>query len=509
MKQNSILRWKSFHKWAGLLTTVFLLLFCVSGIILNHRHGLSDINISRSLLPGSYRISHYNNGAIRGTLPISSDSVLAYGAVGVWLTDRDFGTTADFNAGLPEGMDGRNIRNMIMTPDGDIWCAAQFGIFRRGTSHDKWIEVGLPENSERISDITLNADSSRIVVLTRSEIYTIPTRNSEAVPTRRLLQAPAGHSNKVSLFKSFWQLHSGELFGIAGRIVVDIIAGVIIFLCITGIVIFIMPGIIKRRSAYSPRRPRNIRTLRWNNIWHNRIGFYTIILTIIIAFTGMCLRPPLMIPLVMVKTAPLPYSSLDPDNPWHDKLRAIRWDEPSRKWIVSTSEGFVSVGEDLSGAPSPIEGITPPVSPMGITVFSRHSPAQWIVGSFSGIYLWDPAKGEVKNYLTGEDYTGRKPGRPVGDAAVSGYSTDLNTPSAVVFDYTSGAHGLKESELISRQPMSLWNAALELHVGRCYTPFLGPFSELFVFLAGLLLVLILVSGLIVHNRNKKHHNIKH
>ena len=73
----------------------------------------------------------------------------------------------------------------------------------------------------------------------------------------------------------------------------------------------------------------------------------------------------------------------------------------------------------------------------------------------------------------------------------------------VVFDYAKGAPELPESsDEFCSQPMSLWNTALELHVGRCYTPFLGPLSELFVFLAGLLLTLVLVSGLILSRRRK-------
>jgi hypothetical protein len=56
---------------------------------------------------------------------------------------------------------------------------------------------------------------------------------------------------------------------------------------------------------------------------------------------------------------------------------------------------------------------------------------------------------------------------------------------------------------LKNQPMSLWNFALELHVGRCYDPFLGSvFSVLFVFVSGLLLSLILISGYIIYRRGR-------
>ena len=58
-------------------------------------------------------------------------------------------------------------------------------------------------------------------------------------------------------------------------------------------------------------------------------------------------------------------------------------------------------------------------------------------------------------------------------------------------------------EVLSAIPMLLWNVALELHVGRCYSPLLGPLSDLFVFLSGLLITLVLLSGYIILHRRKK------
>lgn len=106
--------WKKVHKWVGVTMTVFLLLFCVSGIILNHRKLFSSCSVSRSLLPASYHIRNFNNGIIKGTLPYGpGDSLLAYGNAGVWLTDRNFSRFSDFNRGLPQGADNRNIRNTL------------------------------------------------------------------------------------------------------------------------------------------------------------------------------------------------------------------------------------------------------------------------------------------------------------------------------------------------------------------------------------------------------------
>lgn len=498
--------WRKFHKWGALLAAVFILMFCLSGIVLNHRVFFADYNISRRLLPESYRLNRFNNGVIKGTIELSSDTLLAYGNVGVWLTDRNFERFKDFNKGFPSGVDKRSIKNVVRTPDGTLWCAAQFAIYR----HDgnQWEEVAIEGNEERISDITLSPDSSTLIVLSRSKIFNLnpATLNSGT----HVVASPSGEKPKVTLFKTFWMLHSGELFGTAGRIVVDIVAIVLILLCITGIILFCIPYRIKWRRKHKNRRPshRIQRCIKCNYHFHDKIGYVTILLTLIVAFTGMCLRPPLMIPLVIIKTSPMPNSSLDSDNFWHDKMRAIRWDDDKSRWLVSTSEGFLYVNQDFSGSPVRINnGIIPPVSPMGITVFEKADKGKWLVGSFSGLFVWDMEKGKTIDFISGLEHGRHERRYATGDNLIAGISHVSCQGEPIIFDYATGSSKpLPEMDGdLRNQPMSLWNTALELHVGRCYAPFLGPFSSLFVFLFGLLLTVILISGLIIHRRHAKTH----
>lgn len=495
MKSNRhILTWKNVHKWIGLVLTVFLLLFCLSGLVLNHRGLFASCSVSRSILPEAYHIRNFNNGIIKGTIPFSADKVLVYGNAGVWLADRKLASISDFNDGLPEGADNRNVRNIVRTSDGTLWCAAQFGLYR--LDGGSWTKTALPGNDERIADVTLTPDSAGVVAMTRSAIY----RMSGDGFQRQELSPLEGQADKVSLFKTIWHLHSGDLFGITGKIIVDIIAIVIIFLCLTGIVLFVLPYSI--RKGAKAKAASKAKTLKWNFRWHNKAGYYTIVLTLLIAVTGACLRPPLMIPFVMVKTAPLPGSTLDSDNAWHDKLRGIRWDATKGNWLISTSDGFIRADRDFTGQPHRVDSkTTPPVSPMGINVFEHAGDGKWLIGSFSGLYVWDPSDGAVTDYFIGAPYTPSRGGRPaVASHLVSGYSSDLACGPAV-FDYARGADPrLDMPQVLAEQPMSLWNFALELHVGRCYSPFLGPLSDLFVFLSGIILTIVLISGLIIHNR---------
>src|SRR5665811_411992 len=77
---------RKYHKWLGVIFAYIILSFVFSGIILNHRNALSVIDVNRKLLPKEYRYQNWNNAAVKSTLKISSDSILIYGNIGIWLT---------------------------------------------------------------------------------------------------------------------------------------------------------------------------------------------------------------------------------------------------------------------------------------------------------------------------------------------------------------------------------------------------------------------------------------
>lgn len=540
--------WKKYHRWLGLVLSVFMLVFCVSGIILNHREAFSGCEVSRKWLPASYHIKNFNNGVVKGTVVKKSaahslssencDSVLAYGCAGVFLTDSRLSTWQDFNAGLPESIDERNVRHVVKAKDGSLWCAALRDVYRYDENSHRWKKVELPGNEKRIMDVALAKDSMTVVALTRSRLFTIVpfVQYGEIVKIgksssetywveSKIIPAPKKYEPKTTLFKLVWHLHSGEFFGLPGKLVVDAIALVLIVLSITGILLFILPYGIRRakKLAAKARMKRLGKQFAWNMKWHNKIGYVTIVLTLWIAITGMCLRPPLMVPLVLSK---LPQAVGEDGNVWQDKLRAIRWDAVQGDWLVSTSEGFLRVDEDFSQAPKMLpDDECPKLSPMGVTVWESDGKGGWIVGSFRGIYRWNPVNHSLNQIL---DYFTGKPSEetsmiPISDNLVCGYSEDFLGGKPLVFDFAKGVEDAKGqavalcndepkksrneesmSDLICETaPMSLWNVALELHVGRCYSPFLGPLSDLFVFLSGLLITLVLLSGYIISHRRRK------
>ena len=464
--------WRKYHKWTGLIISFFLVMFCLSGIVLNHRRCFADINVSRVVLPGRYDFKHWNNGLLRGTLRCKDDKghdmVLIYGAAGVIRTDTAASIFIDYNQGLPSGADYRQMRGVVRTKNGQVFAASVMGLYQLKPHHG-WQSVALPEmdSDDLLSDITTRGDT--LVALSRSYLYyaTAPYRQFHRVE----IQPAVGDDGKVSLFRQVWLLHSGGLFGTVGKLVVDLIALILIALCVTGVWFWV--------------RPKHMKVLNW----HNKIGVFTIVLTLFTAITGWALRPPVMIPLTMNNTHPLPGTVLASDNAWYDCLRMIRYDEQNHDWLLSTSKGFCSLSS-LTSKPQPIT-IAPSVSVMGQTVWQRDESGMWLVGSFDGLFRWNRQAGRIEPYNNMMVARATIPGTAAAGQMVVGYSSDF-TGEECVADYYDGTFFSAQPEELRNMPMSLWSLALEVHTGRIYAGAIGSF--LFIFVAGLFVIIALWSG---------------
>jgi uncharacterized iron-regulated membrane protein len=73
------------------------------------------------------------------------------------------------------------------------------------------------------------------------------------------------------------------------------------------------------------------------------------------------------------------------------------------------------------------------------------------------------------------------------------------------FDYNQGVlpirnavlFGEMNAEITDKSPISLWNLSLEVHTGRIFEPLLGMFYILYVPLAGICILIVLISGFFI------------
>jgi hypothetical protein len=426
---------------------------------------------------------------------IGRDSLLLYGNLGLWIADSGLTRFGDFNRGLPDGIDNRKISSVAMGREGDLYAGSQFGLWRFDRQHGAWTPEPIPVEEPRVVKVLFKGDS--LLVMTRSHLLVRPASNEYF----KVIQLPPAvdDDHKTGLFKTLWVIHSGEIYGHAGRLFVDAVGGLFIILCVTGLIYWTAPFLVKRAGSVAKERIRRFN--RFSLKWHNYIGSWAILVLLLTTATGIFLRPPLLIPIANSRVAKISFSILDSPNPWYDRLRDIDFDSARQRFIIATSEGIYYSDQALQSRLQPF-ATQPPVSVMGINVLGRQNDGTFLVGSFSGLFRWDPGTGEVVDYITRQPWV--KPetaGPPFGSLTVAGY---LRRPDGkeLIFDYAQGAMTLGPGELIrpmtgeiiEKSPVSLWNLSLEIHTGRIFEPLLGPFYILVVPLVGLATLFILVSG---------------
>ena len=464
---------------------------------MNHREFFSGLDIDRSKLPEEYHYRNWNNGALKGNIVLDKDSILVYGNIGIWVCDSTFSIYRDLNSGFPYGADNRKIFDVHRAADGHLYAATQFGLYALDPMENQWRKMPLEVDINKY--VAVESIGDTVYALNRSYMFRGISKGAGTIFERIELPAPPGFEKQVTLFETIWQIHSGEIFGISGKLFVDAMGLGTIFLSVTGIIYFIFPGWISRLRRRNKPARKLIQINRWSLKWHNYTGAWIFLFLIILYFTGMFLRPPLLITIAKARVAPLKHSHLDQPNPWHDQLRDLLIDEESGLMLLSSAHGMFSMKTpELLPEPCPVQ---PPVSVMGITVLEPYSGGAYLIGSFSCLFLWHPYKPEIFNYVSGSRYSGNSSGRPVGDYAITGILSDLRGRRYMV-DYDQGVRPLYHQKAFPRMPdnvrnesgMSLWSFSLEVHTGRIFGSILGDFYILIVPLTGLAGITVVLSG---------------
>lgn len=497
---------RKYHKWPSLIVGLFVLLFCFSGIVMNHRMFFASFNFPRAFMPADYAYRNWNLASVKGFLKINDLEMLAYGNTGIWKTNKHFSQFDDFNTGFPKGIDHRKVFTMIKTTNGSLYAGTLFGLYQYNQKHNSWEQITLPTQPARV--VKLIEKNGKLIVLSRSEMWEMTLSDS---PVFTSIEVPptVNHENKVGLFRTLWVVHSGEIFGLVGKIVVDLVGLATIFLVLSGFYYTFLPKFAKKLSDKRRSRLRQINKKTIN--WHTLLGVYGIPIFMLTTLSGMFLRPPLLIPIANKEVSAIPGTILDHENVWHDKFRDVIYDTIGNRYLISTNEGFISLENRNEQSVTTKLKIQPPISVMGINAFEDLSKGEYLVASFSGIYKWNPGLNTITDMITGLAVTKYSQGNPFGAIAVAGVYMENHQPKAIM-DYGAGWINLKPGikptmpELMAKQPISWWNLALEIHTGRIFSFMMGNLYILYVPLMGITMLVILVSGLLIWFKNRKRKN---
>jgi len=452
-------------------------------------------------MPKSYTYNNWNLGALRGSEKIGNDSILLYGNMGIWLADGELNNLRDFALGLPEGMDNRKVFKVYKSHKGNLYLASLRGAYHWVPEEKKWRKITLETEDERFVDIT--EKNGEIIFLSRSFLFTGTDHISNHQFKKIQLQDPAGYDNKISLFKTLWFIHSGEIYGHWGKLLVDLLGLVFILLSLGGVIYFFMPRKIKKKHQQGESIEQIKGFHRWNIRWHNKMGIWFIFFLLITTITGIFLRPPGLIFIASSKVGKIPYTSLATSNAWFDKLRAIDYNEERGAFVLLTDEKAFELDENMESAPIAYE-FQVPISIMGVTVLERISTDTYLVGSFAGLFEWSPKRKILFDFQNQRAYQPVKTmGPPIQNSSISGWVTN-SKGEAFYTDYDNGIKAINPQlqtprmpQVITESPISLWNLALEIHTGRYFSFLLGIFYILIVPIVAFATLFILISGIIV------------
>lgn len=493
---------KWIHKYVGLLLLVFIVWMSVSGILLNHPALLRELSVPRWMTPPQYRIQDWNRGALRTAVFSQADPNLGFlaGSQGVWRTSNGGHTFTPMDKGFPKSFIDRQTSSLIYDEHrGRLFAGTRGGLFACHIDDAEWTRIALPVHEKRIYKL-LRIDDV-LLILTSSHLLRWTLVESQGAIEVLDLDAAINPHDRIPLVHAWFELHTGAIWGLGGRLLFDVVGLVMVFLCLSAAYLWYWPWkvqrAIRRRQRVKGRNP----IYHWLLKYHLKLGIWLAAIMLVIGGTGFFMRPPLIALLVFGHLPTWMYPAPLPQNPWHDRLRNAAYDPANDRLVIEATDGFWETSEDVS---EPLRPIAPPgpVFVMGTSVFEFDRNGDLLLGSFSGLLEVERHRGQITDAITGADASQVSRIRPA-DIMTAGYF-QLPSGEAFVVDHYQGIIPLGAAELAGRFAMPvamkqgfrlpLWNFLFELHNGRIFRDVLGPWYALIVPLGSLLFVLVCLSG---------------
>lgn len=490
-------RW--IHKWIGLLLVLYMTWMGLSGILLNHPAWISWASVPPSLVPPQYRLENWNRGALTEMAFSERDPAIAFvgGTQGVWKTTDGGRTFEPMDDGYPASIPGR-VTSAIHLDEGAggavLLAGTDDGLFTCDPAVGVWSRVPV---DEPVRSIVGGGDG--VLVFTDSHAYGYDPA-SGALVERQLARSGDDEPATPSLVTLFFDLHSGGMWGLGGRLVYDVAGVLIVFLSLSAFYVWFSPWNRRRKrqrreGGPAVGKPRGLMKFLFK--YHLKIGIWVAPLFLVIAGTGFFLRPPMLV-LLTFGTAPTSWYPAE-TNPWAGRIMRVAHDAPAGRIIIEATDGFW-IGPDDLGEPFTPHDPDVPIHVMGTNVL-RSEAGRVTVGSFSGMFRRDEDR--VMDLVTGQ---------PAGDVStfrlskymVTGY---FRTPAGEEFMATHkqglvplGSARLDgrftmPAEMSRRYRVGLWTCMFELHNGRVFRDLIGNWYKLIPPLGSALFFLITVTGI--------------
>ncbi len=486
-RERSLFYWSRwFHKYAGLFFLAIACCLASTGILINHPSLLSHWSVPVNWLGQSYQYSNWNRFSFRDSLLPGDDSIFIAGKMGVFYSPQSGSAFQAINRGLPESFYLRDTNCLLATEyNGQqrLFAGGRSGLYFRGQHTGEWQFVS-SVGTENVVDLLRDGD--RILAFTAHACFAAPVGQDNPVFSQVDL-AMDTKDKRVPAFRLLFELHSGKLFGLPGRLFIDFSALLLLFLCVSALYIWYLPW---SRRKFARRKKRSL-LFSYLYSYHLTVGIWVAVVLLIIGGSGALVRPPLIL---LASYWQIPFTWLNQEIP--EILRAAISDDGLL--LLATRDGLYKGDSTLE---APLSPVTPPlpVFGMGTTVLESIGDNTFLLGSFSGLYKWD-LKANSAVDLQGKRAVDSGQLRP-GEVMAAGVLIDKGILRGYA-DYTRGLQPVDDIPLMDRpfsaeqleSRTSLYHFLFELHNGRFLRDLIGAWYILYVPLAGMTLVLIVLTG---------------
>lgn len=478
------------HKILGLVLIPLLLLFAISGIGLNHPSLIESIAVPVKSLPHNYHFKNWNRGAIQTSAQASSDDVFVAGKNGLGkLTNNHYQQ-------IDNPLASRPWHNFIYSLHLDkateqLFVGSRDGLFRYNIANSAWHYYPATQG-QRIVSIGLDTSNQHIVAIANHQIFQLSHGNQNNVS--RLNIKLAESQQDVPLFRFIFALHSGEIWGLFGILLMDLVALAVIYFSLSGLYYWLFPKLVRRKLLSRKNKIKGGRIFRWLAKNHNSWGLALMPLLLVSAATAMVMRPPGLILIASSASPVAVYPSHGNDSIPYKITKAAF---VNGQLVLLTDDG-VFAGKAKSGQTfNPIE-FSAPIHGMGATLFQAQNNGNLLIGSFSGLFSWQASDNSYHEVTLAEETNGLMP-----------MAVHQNGDDVIVFDYFRGKL-FDQNQQFAPMPdsvnnsakMALWNFFFELHNLRIFQYYIGNFYLLVLLLASLAFVIVTVTGTIQYLRKK-------
>lgn len=477
------------HRYMGLVLSIAGVYMALSGILLNHEHLIEGMNWPGRLLPSDMKVTNWGRSAVTTAIPWKEGRRLMGGRLGVVVAFSD-GQCRPMNRGLGEAVRHRTVHSLYYDGDSLTLAGGARGLFRwNGT---EWTKLGVDEPVVSILETPRG-----ITAFSRSGAWVVTEQR--VVPVVSFRRAATGVlSGKMSMVRFFFDLHSGALFGLPGRLVMDGVALLLLLFSLGGLAIYFR--LLRRPGLRMMKRP--LRFLhRLHLLRFPYVGWFFIATLLLLSATGFFMRPPFIMALAG-KYISVPFHQEPVDTTrWHGQIERVVHD-PARDTLIVQAGGVLYEGPLKLDAPFRPLVASMPVHPMGVTALAIDSDGTYLVGSFSGLVVWDRRHNRWYEYFSQRPVAGMVV-RQQGPFQVNGHFPWKGRD--VIVDYRKGLFFLDTGGTFLPMPrefhhattFSLWNFAFELHNGRIYK---SLFPRLYILhnpLAAIGFTLLAVTGILI------------